>query len=238
MNFTARAIQNGITMTGGAMAEPYLEGLVHPDIFYRSLFEGANAGDAMLRSLPWLKWMTLYVGDPLYTPFPGGRAPFNQPRSEDGLGISTRYVLGGKPVTGTVFLSAPALAGGAVVALSGNYRSLVGYPSSVTVPAGQRTVSFPITTILPTEDSTARIDASYGGIIRRNSVTVAPMLAGVTPMESSSVTGGGSRKFRIELNAPAPAGGLPISFSSNSPAATAPTGVVVPAGRTGSSCSM
>ena len=230
-NFTALAIQNGITMTGGAMAEPYLEGLVHPDTFYRSLFEGANAGDAMLRSLTWLKWMTLSVGDPLYRPFPGGRAPFNQPMSENGLGISPRYVLGGEPATGTVFLSAPAPAGGAVVALSGNYRGVVGYPSSVTVPAGQRMVSFPITTLLPTEDSTARIEASYSGVLRRNSLTVTPLFAGVTPMESASVTGGGTRKFRIELNGLAPAGGLPISFSSNSPAATPPTGVVVPAGQ-------
>jgi hypothetical protein len=58
------------------VAEPYLEGLAHPDQAFLYLFLGANAGDAVLRSTRWLKWMILNIGDPLYRPFPQGITAF------------------------------------------------------------------------------------------------------------------------------------------------------------------
>jgi uncharacterized protein (TIGR03790 family) len=75
-NWSANAVLKGITITSGAVAEPFLEGLAHPDQVFLDLFQGANAGDAMLRSTRWLKWMILNIGDPLYRPFPQGIAPF------------------------------------------------------------------------------------------------------------------------------------------------------------------
>ena len=56
----------GITVTSGAVAEPFLEGIPHPDTVFRSLLEGANAGDAMLRGTAWLKWMIVNLGDPAF----------------------------------------------------------------------------------------------------------------------------------------------------------------------------
>ena len=66
----------GITITGGAVGEPYLEGLTHPDQVFLDLFLGANVGDALLRSTHLLKWMIVNIGDPLYRPFPQGIGPF------------------------------------------------------------------------------------------------------------------------------------------------------------------
>ncbi|HWU36786.1 MAG TPA: TIGR03790 family protein, partial [Candidatus Acidoferrum sp.] len=64
-NWSATAVQKGITVTSGAAAEPYLEGLPHPDQVFLYLFQGANVGDAFLRGTRWLKWMILNLGDPL-----------------------------------------------------------------------------------------------------------------------------------------------------------------------------
>lgn len=75
-NWAANALLRGITVTGGAVAEPYLVGLPRPDVIFRCLFEGANVGDAFLRGTAWLKWQITYIGDPLYRPFPSGRPPF------------------------------------------------------------------------------------------------------------------------------------------------------------------
>jgi uncharacterized protein (TIGR03790 family) len=69
-NWSENAVQRGITITAGAVSEPYLTYLPHPDGLLRDLFLGLNAGDAMLRNTPWLRWQIVNIGDPLYRPFP------------------------------------------------------------------------------------------------------------------------------------------------------------------------
>ena len=92
-NWSANAVLKGITITSGAVAEPYLEGLVHPDQVFLDLFQGANVGDAMLRSTRWLKWMILNIGDPLYRPFPQGIGPYKPAMSELRVSLeSTRAI--------------------------------------------------------------------------------------------------------------------------------------------------
>lgn len=75
-NWAVNAVQRGITVTTGAMEEPLLGGLLHPSGTFRDLFQGANVGDAFLRNTAYLKWVILYIGDPLYRPFPQGLPPF------------------------------------------------------------------------------------------------------------------------------------------------------------------
>jgi uncharacterized protein (TIGR03790 family) len=67
-NWSANAIFRGLTVTNGAVGEPYLEGQVHADGLVHDLLEGANVGDAFLRNVAWLKWMLISIGDPLYKP--------------------------------------------------------------------------------------------------------------------------------------------------------------------------
>jgi uncharacterized protein (TIGR03790 family) len=71
------ALEKGITVTSGAVEEPILAGLLRPGGTFRDLFQGANVGDAFLRNTRFLRWMILYIGDPLYRPFPDGLPPFN-----------------------------------------------------------------------------------------------------------------------------------------------------------------
>ena len=83
-NWVTNAVKRGITVTTGAVREPFLAGLVHPSGTFRDLFQGANVGDAFLRNTALLKWQILYIGDPLYRPFPNGLPPFAKrtPREE------------------------------------------------------------------------------------------------------------------------------------------------------------
>lgn len=67
-NWSANAIMKGITVTAGALDEPTLAGLPHPDGVVHDLLAGANVGDAFLRNTAGLKWMIVNIGDPLYHP--------------------------------------------------------------------------------------------------------------------------------------------------------------------------
>jgi uncharacterized protein (TIGR03790 family) len=67
-NWSANAIKRGITVTAGALDEPLLRGLPHPDGIVHDLLAGANVGDAFLRNTAYLRWMIINIGDPLYRP--------------------------------------------------------------------------------------------------------------------------------------------------------------------------
>lgn len=71
-NWSANALLRGITITSGAIDEPYLNALPHPDGVLRNLMQGANVGDAFLRNTMSVKWRIIHLGDPLYRPFPQG----------------------------------------------------------------------------------------------------------------------------------------------------------------------
>jgi uncharacterized protein (TIGR03790 family) len=74
-SWAANALKKGITVTAGAVEEPYLQGLPSPDVIFSALYDGANVGDAFMRGERWLKWMIINIGDPLYRPFPDGKRP-------------------------------------------------------------------------------------------------------------------------------------------------------------------
>jgi len=43
---------------------------------FKDLLQGATVGEAFYRHTQSLHWRNLFLGDPLYRPYPGGRAPF------------------------------------------------------------------------------------------------------------------------------------------------------------------
>jgi uncharacterized protein (TIGR03790 family) len=229
-NWSANAIINGITVTTGSVNEPYLQGLVRPGGTLRDLFQGANLGDAFLRNTRWLKWMILYLGDPLYRPFPNGIPPFNPPPPQYSLALSSRYVLNGASPTGTVTLNHPAPTGGTVVNLSSSMTSLVTVPASVTVPGGSTTATFTISTAATppvTSDTPVRITASGVG---QNTLTVSPLLGGLF-VNPRDIIGGATASGLILLNFNAGSGGATAALSSNNPSITVPATVTVPQGR-------
>lgn len=77
------------------------------------------------------------------------------------LTVSPTSVEGGVGSTGSVELIANAPAGGAVVALASSDTSGATVPATVTVPAGQRTATFAVTTLPVATGRTTLISASY-----------------------------------------------------------------------------
>jgi hypothetical protein len=82
-------------------------------------------------------------------------------------------VIGGVSATGTVTLSAPAPAGGTVVYLWTN-GSPSFVPTSVTIPAGSTTSTFPVTTNYVSSTTQGTITAFYQGTIQTTIITVTP----------------------------------------------------------------
>jgi hypothetical protein len=150
-----------------------------------------------------------------------------------GVAVTPASVTGGTGATGSVSLSAPAPAAGAVVALSSN-QAAVSVPASVAVAAGASTASFAVTTTAVAAPTVATLHASYAGVSQGTTLTVqpaaAPTLSGLA-LQPARVVGGGAATGTVTLTAAAPAGGSVVQLrSSNTALATVPASVTVAAG--------
>ncbi len=216
-NWSANALLHGITVTSGAVNEPYLEGLPHPDGVFRNLLEGANVGDAFLRNTAWLQWMIINLGDPLYRPFPGGRAPFNLSSfAQNSLSLDSTFMVGGKSATATVTSSSPAPVGGLEVKLTTSRPGVTTVSESVRIPVGATTAKFPVTTTPTTNYQPAVITATFNNEAVANTLTVAPLLSFInfSPNIAAADT---VKSGTIFLNDYAPSGGVTISLTSDNP---------------------
>lgn len=153
--------------------------------------------------------------------------------------LSTNPVdmVGGASATGTVTLTAAAPSGGAVVTLSKAFSNggpgtvPVTTPASVTVPAGQTTASFPISSSTVTATTNVRISATYGGATVNADITLYTRLGQL--LFNGTVPGGTPAIGTVTLNGPAPSGGAVVALSSgNTSLVTVPASVTVPAGQT------
>jgi len=224
-----QALTRGITVTNGAIEEPFLQGLPRAAGVYRDLLVGANAGDAFLRNTRWLKWRVLNVGDPLYRPFPS--APLAPLAAENSLQIVARDVVGGQTAKGTLTIPAPAPAGGTTFTLTSNAGPpALQLPPNVTILQGLKTVTFNIATGPATAlVSTPGISATSGAVTVSNSIHIYSLISRVV-LTASSVTGGQSLQGQVQLNDRAPSGGVVVQLQSNSGAATPSSSVTIPAG--------
>jgi uncharacterized protein (TIGR03790 family) len=83
-SLVADLIHIGVSGAAGYVAEPVLGGCARPYILFRRYVEGVPAGEAYYRSIPYLGWVNVYVGDPLMTI----ADPSTQhPRDLDGDGV-------------------------------------------------------------------------------------------------------------------------------------------------------
>ena len=99
----------------------------------------------------------------------------NPPIVPNGYTLTPWTLIGaGVVTTGTVTLNSPAPAGGAVVTLSASDPKPAKLPSTVTVPAGQSSVSFQIQGNGVSTTTTVTLNATYNGGTASTSLTVAP----------------------------------------------------------------
>ena len=146
------------------------------------------------------------------------------------LTIQPASVIGGVSAQGTVKLTGPAPAGGALIVLaSANASATV--PATVTVAAGSTTAAFTVTTIpVATTQGPFDVSATYNGVTVSDTLIVkAPAVLSLV-LDPPSVTGGGHSTGTVTLTGPAPSGGITVTVkSSKISIATVPSSVFIPA---------
>jgi len=88
------------------------------------------------------------------------------------LTLNPTSVGGGNSSTATVTLTAAAPSGGAVVALSSGNTSVATVQSSITVPAGNTSANFTVSTQRVFSNSNVVISATYAGTTKNATLTV------------------------------------------------------------------
>jgi trimeric autotransporter adhesin len=147
-----------------------------------------------------------------------------------GVTLSASTVVAGSSGQGTIGLTAPALAGGAGVALSSSNPAVASVPATVTVPAGSSSMPFTITAVAA---GTVTFTASTGGSSSQSAMLTVAAARSVGLLSivlgQSSVVGGDSVTAIATLTGPAPAGGAAVTLSGGE-AVTVPASVNVAAG--------
>ena len=145
--------------------------------------------------------------------------------------LEVATITGGRQLSASVNLSCPAPPGGSTITLVSDNPTVVSVPASVTVPTGSTVGVFAVSTSAVASAVTVKVTATYNGQHQDVPLTVQPGgLVGFL-LAPTSVTGGGSSTATLTLDTPAPAGGLIVSLSSDTPgAATVPDSVVIPGG--------
>src|SRR4029077_19946347 len=165
----------------------------------------------------------------------GSSAP---PPSLSSLTLTSSTVLSGSTVTGTLRLTSPAPAGGAVVRLQGRKEGQVSVPQSAPIPGGSISATF--TTTPAPETPFPRwvfIQGSYGtsGGLQARILEIDPAPGPATLLAigpaSQDLIGGHSGRASVALVIPAPAGGGPISLTTDNPSIIhVPASITIPAG--------
>jgi hypothetical protein len=148
-----------------------------------------------------------------------------------GLSVGPASVVGGSSPTATLTLSTPAPSPGGLIVPLATDNAAASVQSSVTVPAGQTSVTCPVTTSPVALDTTVHVIAGTGGGSVNATLTVqAPSPASLT-VAPATVVGGNSSMGTVTLNGPAPAN-FSVSLTSGNTAAGVGTAVSVSAGQT------
>ncbi len=144
-----------------------------------------------------------------------------------GLALSAGSLLGGSNLTGTVTLSGTAPGGGVNVLLASD-NDKARLPAMVTVPFGQRSVDFTITTLAVTGAQTVNLTATLSRTTVPATLTLLPPLQ--LTLAASAVVGGNPVNGTVTLGTPAPATGATVTLQSADTAAQVMP-VTIPAGQ-------
>ena len=91
--WTGPLVHHGAAGTLGNVYEPFLTGTTHLDVFLQRLLEGYTLAEAAYMATPYLSWMSVVVGDPLYRPYDGFRTYEPQfYRNDEALHYKTYHV--------------------------------------------------------------------------------------------------------------------------------------------------
>jgi hypothetical protein len=121
------------------------------------------------------------------------------------LDFTPYQVVGGSPASAVVTIEAPAPTGGLTLNLISGHPSYASVPSSVTIPAGATSASFPITTVAVPTDVEATIRVAAGSTEQRGVLHIKPQLPTLTSLTMNSPVAGGSEATgTLTFSAPLP----------------------------------
>ncbi|MCX6613344.1 MAG: hypothetical protein NTW74_21155 [Acidobacteria bacterium] len=149
-------------------------------------------------------------------------------------GVNVNPVEGGFNTSGSVQLSIPAQAGGAVVTLASGNPALVTVPASVTVVPGAVVAGFTATTTSVATATAVPVTASFNGATFTTNLTLSPApVVSLSSLTFPEVVGGQPVNGSLLLtNYPRNAGGATITLTSSDPATVqVPATVTVPQGQ-------
>ncbi|MCX6359942.1 MAG: hypothetical protein NT029_09055 [Armatimonadetes bacterium] len=150
------------------------------------------------------------------------------------VAVSPSVVLGGDSAEGTVRLKEPVSTDTEVKLTTTTTTATV--PTTVVVPAGSTTQTFPVTTTPVATTTTDSVTASVAGTSTKGSVTLSPVGVGSVQIDHANVSinylpEGKSAVGTITLQAIAKAGPVTVTLTSAVPGvATVPSTVTVPQG--------
>jgi len=152
------------------------------------------------------------------------------------ISLDPGTVVGGQQNSvGTVTLANAAGPAGITVNITSSDPSVTVNPTSVFIPAGQRTGTFAITTTAVDVNKTVTISGRIGNgtPVTANLTVRAVGVASVT-LSPNRIRGGSTVRITIRLDAPAKAGGATVTLSATNRTlfGTLPATVQVPAGQT------
>lgn len=143
--------------------------------------------------------------------------------------VSPTSVIGGGAIVGRVTLTRAAPAGGIVVNLRST-DAVATIPSSVVVPAGTTTASFPIATSGVALDRVVGVEGAVPGKVAFATFKVLASKLTFLSFPTAPVPGGSTIVGTVTLSGRAPAGGMRVRLRSSTTAAMVPATVVVPDG--------
>lgn len=153
------------------------------------------------------------------------------------MSLNPASLQGGGTAAGTVALTAPAPAGGAVVALSSSNPAVAAVPAKMRVPAGVSSFFTLVSTRPVTNIRTALISATYNGVTLTATITTKPPPPQPTAaldlifLDPSTVQTGAVRtSATVHFTGLTPSGGAVVTLSSSDTSvATVPPSVAVAA---------
>ncbi len=150
----------------------------------------------------------------------------------DRVEVSLSSILGGRSLTGFVYLTAAAGPGGIDVDLDSSLGPL-SVPGSVHIAEGETSASFAIETDPVSSLVSGVITASLSGCSSKTvTVTILSPCVKSLKLSVGSIVGGGSLTGTVTLTGPAPAGGTEVELISSDAKVSVPSSVTVPEGQT------
>lgn len=132
-------------------------------------------------------------------------------------------------VTGTVNLTG-AVKANAVITLTSSAPAVASVPATVTVLAGARTATFPITAGSVTASTNVTLSATFEGVTKTKAISVKPVAMYTVTLNPAAVTGGTPSTGTAKINAAAAAGGVTVALASSGAGVLVPAMVTIPAG--------